>query len=316
MRKVRKRSRNALPESDGIDARNRILPREPQTMEEFPRSLAGNDSQHAELVRTMTPFPIRVPRLCIWSWSHKNDGESHGELAHLWFIGKGVIVPDKFSVLGIVSPKGPPKPLHSLWFTWKDPVSGIDAIRFGKHIPNFGYEFRTYRIDQAPVIGFTATSKPLMARANGAEIESHAGKLQVVVGAFTRDRVGGDIPSTDKSWDHYLRLRRPIVGTCSQERASVRPTRMCWVVILSGNRSECSLQGSTSDRSAPSGMPCASSVPPASFGVLDFENLRGGEHRLVFGPTIQIVDHLELKVNGVASNTKPEKLLAQLTVRW
>ena len=46
---------------------------------------------------------------------------------------------------------------------------------------------------------------------DGAEIESHAGKLQVVVGAFTRGPAG-DVPSTDKSWDLYLRLRRPIVG--------------------------------------------------------------------------------------------------------
>lgn len=241
------------------------------------------------------------------------------EVGHLWLIGKQEIVEDKLNLLVILAPEGPPKLLHSAWFTWQKPVPRIDAVRFGRHIPSFGHEFHDYRVDQAPTIGFSSTVKPLVARVNGLEVESHVGKLQIIGGAFTGNRVGGDIPEHDASWDLYLRLRRPVVGKLLAGASFRESDKDAVGADLTWKSKSGRLLGAAEyTRSDHSEWYVLGEgrVSERFKGTLRIERLRNDEWRLVLGPTIEVAEGVELKLDAVLSDEQANKLLAQVAIRW
>jgi len=195
----------------------------------------------------------------------------------------------------------------------------IDAVRFGRSVPKFSHEFSTYRIDKAPLIGYSAVvGDTSSARANGVEVGSHIGALQMIGGAFTGSRVGGDIPEHPIGVDLYLRLRRPFGPGLTAGTSHRWADKDALGVDVIAKRGDLQLTGeyvrteTTSEWYVLGEQALTRSIR----AVARFEHLEENEDRWTVGPTLGLNDHLELKVNAVFSDEKPDRLLGQLTARW
>lgn len=136
----------------------------------------------------------------------------HGEnstlkLKHAWVIVDKEI-DSNFSVKGMFAFTGPPKVVHSLFGRWNKPLVGIDYIRLGRFEPPFGHGINYYRVDRNPTIFYSAIDSPVVARSNGVEIGGKFKNFHWNLGAFSGERLFGNVPLGDEnSWDVYSRLR-------------------------------------------------------------------------------------------------------------
>ncbi|MFH1112085.1 MAG: hypothetical protein V1712_03405 [Patescibacteria group bacterium] len=262
---------------------------------------------------------LKISGFGFWVQEIPKNGKSLLQLKHAWLIGEKTLS-DDLEIKAFLAFQGPPKIIHTLALKWKKPFAGINYLRAGRFEPPFGHGTNYYRIDRNPTIYYSAIDQPVVARSNGIEIAGTIDSLEWKLGAFSGERLLGNINiSDDGKWDIYPLFRYTFSNllSCglSQRFGPVYAGGVNAVSQINPLSLQLEVEAITSKDTI--NYSILSIYQPLSWlkVVARYENIKS-ENQLTPGFIIYLPHDWEIKGNAVVDKNGLKIVLGQFILRW
>ncbi|MBU2575926.1 hypothetical protein KKF64_02475, partial [Patescibacteria group bacterium] len=106
----------------------------------------------------------------------------------------------------VLAPQGQAKQVHDLRVHVLHPFSGmpwVSELIVGKHIPPFGREWPSIRVDRVGTVRYSGLSDSLVARDNGFQLKTRLRSFNGSLALLLGDRIGGYARERDNTHRHF-----------------------------------------------------------------------------------------------------------------